>query len=609
VRATSRSFPVLLAVIASFAVLAVSFSPSAGQPNSHASDSALPTAPAVLSSLCPPSVASDAAAYHNSDEVQQFWIANGQHGEYSLLSMHLVGSVGPFRVWTDGREQVPVTSMLRAVEDLETFLADGILAALLSTLATRGIDLWPVDVVYARLHDMGGYFSSADLVTPAQHPYSNNKHVIYINHSTCNSSAGCSAGILAHEFQHLLHHLIDPNESTWVNEGLSQIVENGPTGRPTTAPEIPLTCFDAPLLTWPLRSAPPDRYAVSLSLMNLWGKKYGQEALAAIAISPATGTAAFDQYLASHGHPGNFSSFFREWVTDYLAEHLDPNAVLPPPRPACPNSVHVLSQDGSISDTVAQYGCDFVILDNPSAASIDFCGDPNVPVIPVVPHSAPSFWWSNTMNLAATSLTRTIDLSNTHTATLTYWTWYDLEELYDWAFVAVSTDNGASWHLLQSEDTTAANPFGNNPGAALTGHSVGWKKQTVDLSPYTGRVVTLRFESRTDDTLEGMGFCIDDIAIPEIGYYDRADGTLGWSADGFVLLSSTSRVDQEYLITAVTVGSGGYVAHDLPLSDDKLGHWVLPATSQGTVRALAVCGASRTSHSPARYRASVSFGN
>jgi len=67
-----------------------------------------------------------------------------------------------------------------------------------------------------------------------------------------------------------------------------------------------------------------------------------------------------------------------------------------------------------------------------------------------------------------------------------------------------------------------------------TGRVGRWQEETIDLSPFGGQEILLRFEYVTDLILTYGGFAIDDIAIPEIDFFDDAE-TLdpGWIAEGF----------------------------------------------------------------------------
>ncbi|MCF7918881.1 MAG: T9SS type A sorting domain-containing protein [Candidatus Cloacimonetes bacterium] len=68
--------------------------------------------------------------------------------------------------------------------------------------------------------DINGFFSPSDI---SGGTHSNNMEIIYIDenpHGSGINSSYCFSTV-AHEFQHLIHYTLDPNEQTWINEGLS----------------------------------------------------------------------------------------------------------------------------------------------------------------------------------------------------------------------------------------------------------------------------------------------------------------------------------------------------------------------------------------------------
>jgi immune inhibitor A len=169
-----------------------------------------------------------------------------------------------------------------------------------------------------------------------------------------------------------------------------------------------------------------------------------------------------------------------------------------------------------------------------------------------VPHSGSLEWWGGKADLLDTTLRRTVDLTGKTSASLSFWTWYDTEPGWDFAFVQVSADGGAHWTSLPLAGTTAAHDpsampeiVANLPG--LTGSSGGWVQKTADLAAYAGKVVQLQFRYMTDWGTTGAGFYVDDIALVANGATVFTDGAetldpawtaTGWTRDpGFALKS------------------------------------------------------------------------
>ncbi|MBU0732288.1 IPT/TIG domain-containing protein [Patescibacteria group bacterium] len=139
------------------------------------------------------------------------------------------------------------------------------------------------------------------------------------------------------------------------------------------------------------------------------------------------------------------------------------------------------------------------------------------------PYPAPQGSWSggtshnpNTGNLT----TPNINLNGQSKATLSFWTWWEINgvdsDLYDMMYVDVWT-SGSGWHNLgninPAEDVDAPpyKPYSSG-GIGQTGI---WINPKFDLTPYAGMTIKLRFRFDTVDTLYNAfrGWMIDDVKI------------------------------------------------------------------------------------------------
>ncbi len=139
-------------------------------------------------------------------------------------------------------------------------------------------------------------------------------------------------------------------------------------------------------------------------------------------------------------------------------------------------------------------------------------------------------WYSTTAgSLKDISIVGEVTLP-TGTAILSIDTYYEIEPLWDFGFVQVSTDGGATWTSLANAYTTvehnpSAHPdiVANLPG--LTGWSGGWVTMDFELSAYMGQTVLIGFRYMTDWAVLYPGWWVDNIAINgEI--IDNADTTI-----------------------------------------------------------------------------------
>ena len=91
---------------------------------------------------------------------------------------------------------------------------------------TPGVDGDPhLYIVYAGGlgASLAGYFSTADEYHPLAHEYSNAHEMFLLNSDNVGLAEDFTYGVLAHEYQHMIHWYRDRNETSWLNEGFSEL--------------------------------------------------------------------------------------------------------------------------------------------------------------------------------------------------------------------------------------------------------------------------------------------------------------------------------------------------------------------------------------------------
>jgi immune inhibitor A len=95
---------------------------------------------------------------------------------------------------------------------------------------------------------------------------------------------------------------------------------------------------------------------------------------------------------------------------------------------------------------------------------------------------------------------------------------FDIELNWDYAYLVMSTDDGATW-------TTIPTNFGDG----ITGGSGGWVDLTADLPEGD---YLLGFNYWTDGNTGGFGFKMDNLVIADLPL-DGAESDAGWTFDGY----------------------------------------------------------------------------
>ncbi|WP_425748602.1 immune inhibitor A domain-containing protein [Micromonospora sp. DT47] len=164
---------------------------------------------------------------------------------------------------------------------------------------------------------------------------------------------------------------------------------------------------------------------------------------------------------------------------------------------------------------------------------------PNKVITIAQPHSGGNMWYSGAdQDWADVKLTRQVSVPTATDAKFWMWNNYVIEEDWDYGFVEVSTNGGASWSELKvydaagklvSTDDGDSDPNGRladygGKKYGLTGDSHGWRHDYVDLSAYAGTTVQLRLRQATDAGFLERGWFADDFSV-------TGGGATTWSDD------------------------------------------------------------------------------
>ncbi len=156
-------------------------------------------------------------------------------------------------------------------------------------------------------------------------------------------------------------------------------------------------------------------------------------------------------------------------------------------------------------------------------------GDPSAwPYGPPNAHSGTNCWGTNivanyTAGADITLDTPPIDLRAAPSANITYYHWYSIfgdspgDSADDGGYIEVSTDLGETWTYVTPEEGYNETIDGNSP-VGYTGcygqNSNGWMRGSVDLTPFVGNVVMVRFHFWSEPwSTTWAGWYIDDINI------------------------------------------------------------------------------------------------
>jgi immune inhibitor A len=557
-----------------------------------------------------------------SDEIGSlatFWVSNGDTNSYLQVKAELVYTTEHVAMWVEEGVSYDRNVLVAAADRFEakTYPTD---RRYFGDEPSPGIDD-DVRLYILNTTQLGsgvlGYFYSPSEYLASVVPYSNEHEIFFISTAALSMGEDAYGGVLAHEFQHMIGWNTDMNEESWVSEGLSELaIFVNDLGSSDFVPSF-LQNPDLQLNTWPENGNTGPHYGASYLFMAYLLDRFGEEAIRALEADPANGLVGIDDTLKRIDPSMDADRLFGEWSLANLLQNPDVSpgvyAYTNAPGLFSPGVAEAFEQYPVPLTTfqVHQYGTDYISLRGPAHLQISFSGATQARIIPADtvntdgdPSTDDSFvWWSNRGDASDMTLTHYIDLAQVSQAQLDFDVWYLLE---------VSADHGQTWTILRGSYATDSNPQGNAYGPGYTGSSTdqpdanaeGWLHETIDLSPYAGKEVLLRFETITDDAVNQPGMAIDNICVSAVNFCDDVEqGPGDWEAQGFV--RHNNALPQSYLVQVVVPGDDGSVTV-LPFSLDAANQGTITITVGGQKPAmLVISGLTRYTTETADYQIEI----
>jgi len=520
-----------------------------------------------------PEMVPDHTDYKVGDE-KQFWTTNVDTNENKKVNAKLAYITDHVYFWIEKGVSYKERDLSKLVEAFENEMYPTN-REFFGSEWSPGIDDNPrLFLLYASNlgGNLAGYFSSADSVPPQAHEFSNAHEMFLLNSDTIGLDEKFTYGVLAHEFQHMIHWYRDRNETSWLNEGFSELAafingyyESGFDYMAMSDPDIQLN-------DWPNDSnATTPHYGAGFLFVNYFLNRFGEDATKALVADEANGMESVDDVLKQvdavdpiTNEPITADEFFADWtITNYLHDkkvgdgRYNYENYSDAPQAATTETMTTCNADWS-NRTVSQYGADYIQIDCGDTFTVDFQGTFDVGVLPQNAHSGDYAFWSNKGDESDMTLTQTFDFTTaSKPIEMSYFAWYDIETDYDYLYLTAS-ENGEDWEILQTPSCTNDDPSGNSFGCGYNDTTNGWVKETVDLSKFAGKKVQIRFEYITDAAVNGEGFMLDDVEIPSIGYStDFETDSGGWETEGWVRIQNS--IPQTYELTIIKVNQNTQV--------------------------------------------------
>ncbi|MDY7041373.1 MAG: immune inhibitor A [Chloroflexota bacterium] len=417
---------------------------------------------------------------------------------------------------------------------------------------------------------VAGYFSASESAE-------NNKNIMHIDTYDWANRTGPDAnrpylyeGVFAHEFEHLIHFDQDPDEPSWVDEGMADLAGFF-CGYGHSSGHIAYYMVYHPMVSLTFWGSALEDYGASyLFQLYLYEQFGGAEFITALVQEQANGIEGIENTLAAFGYSESFDEIFDAWtVANYLddtekaggkygyetlevgtidtwgysIEYALSNMWWGPPD----ETPFGVPSYWFFDIEPQPYTAHYFRFNNDKAADVFIDGDD---FSGTLAYSGNYEWYSDAEAWAWRSFYQSFDIP-AGGATLDFYTFYEIEDDWDYGYVEVYDHDTGEWYTLDAPGTVDYVAHGqDNPNTpdgreptdyeaagrwhGFTGYSGGWVPVSMDLSPFAGHTIDLYFTTWQDGAFTLQMMYVDDISIPEIGFFDDVEaGEDGWASTGW----------------------------------------------------------------------------
>jgi hypothetical protein len=386
-------------------------------------------------------------------------------------------------------------------------------------------------------------------------------------------------GVFAHEYQHLIHHYSDPDEVNWVNEGLSDFTEVI-TGYVDLSKHVDEKGYDShtnAFLGWNAQTHPdwnplgyesgPENglpawgdqgddeiladYGFAMFFMNLVNSQgFGRDFFHAWHHTQADGIAGMNAALAAVGSGDTFAGLFSDVIVSAVVDgYIDNGATVTGAaaadlQNAATEATVLINGDANDTPGAPQWGSDYIDLGSGAAlTSVAFNGDDEF-IFPAGPQwvvDADGYFTNPDVSGGVYANNQDLSIARSVAGhdgeVLSFDHYYATEVAWDFGFVQVSTDDGATWQSLACTGTTTAHDPGaigsivaNLPGyTGESGSAAAPLHATCPALPAGSDYVAFRL--MTDPSVQLDGWHVKNIQLngTDLG---TAGSLTGWDNQG-----------------------------------------------------------------------------
>lgn len=533
--------------------------------------------------------------HHEIGDREWFRLSYGADRDLKRMEMELRALTDRILLWVHVGVDYPNWRANQLAKDIERLVLDPI-QKLFQFSEPPGVDGDPrlyIAMISDPDGDVLGYFPQASTRPQRLYFKSNEREMLVVNVARDDDFTFYDeilVEIIAHEYQHILHHHSDYGEELWLDEALASYAGyhaarslfeiQGAHGIADDFLQAPHTG----LTQWQADDQKGPKYGAGVLFMIYLVERFGEDIVARLLAEQANGWRAVDKVLRED-HAVAAVDAFADWVLAnyYLAfrrgygyRHLE--AALTPPEPSASYNSFPARHDGEL----AQYSTEYIAVDARGADTLQLSlwQAPAARLMPEGPAEGDRVYYALASDYSNSSLTRAFDLGDVTQAWLGFKVWHDLDKDAEYGYVTVSANDGRTWETLSGSYTRSSRVYDDYFDEGYTSRSGNWRNERIDLSPYAVGRILLRFELMSGVATSYGGMAIDDLHIKAINFHDGFESPdEAWIAEGWI--RTDNRLPNNTWLQAVQDSREGlHIERALISGSGDLNVEILPGVNQ-----------------------------
>ena len=346
---------------------------------------------------------------------------------------------------------------------------------------------------------LAGYYSDSNNYPFDIHYGSNDVDIIFIDIDQVKNGEESFLSTLTHELSHLYQSQIDSYSNSWIKEGTAELITDSVGFKKQFNSNI----FSKPISLNSLYIPDVQQYDYFTSFFLYLKYRFDPLNLYELLQYRNKSIQGIIEYLkTNHNYQNNSDDLLKEWGLEILNCHIE----------KC--SLHA----DFINTTPINTINDFELIEM-QPLSLQFykileANAISIQMLTEINNIENQIWWSGNGDLIDNTITFEFEINDLSNYSLSFDTYFDIEDRFDLVYLQISKDAGESWEII----STPAMNSQHSSFYALGDHYTTKIEDWINEEILIGNVTTsdkllIRFEYITDDSVNNNGFYVKDIEL------------------------------------------------------------------------------------------------